>query len=219
MKQVKHHRSHIRKGILIGASVTLMSVSFMVTYFFSPLEAQQNQESSAFIANARKQIGITTQYDGSYRKIPYPGGDVPQHIGVCTDVVIRAFRSQGIDLQQLVHEDMVRHFDNYPSQKIWGLRAPDKNIDHRRVPNLVTFFSRKGSLISRSPRPRDLKPGDIVTWMLPGNLPHIGIVSDLKAPHTDRFLIIHNIGSGVREEDMLLHFPITGQFRYPIQNE
>lgn len=110
----------------------------------------------------------------------YPNGDIPSYFGVCTDVIIRTYRKIGIDLQKEVHEDMLKEFDSYPSKRIWGLTKPDKNIDHRRVPNLQIFFSRKGKIVPITKNPDDYLPGDIVTWMLKGNLPHIGIVSDKK---------------------------------------
>jgi uncharacterized protein YijF (DUF1287 family) len=154
-------------------------------------------------------------YDGSYFVIAYPNGDVPAHLGVCTDVVIRSFRALGIDLQQAVHEDIRRDFTAYPSRRIWGLDRPDPNIDHRRVPNLQVFFSRNGDVLPVSRRPADYRPGDLVTWLLPGRLPHIGIVSGRFAGSGDRRLIVHNIGAGPRLEDVLFRFPITGHYRYP----
>lgn len=153
------------------------------------------------------------RYDGRYFAIDYPGGDVPAGLGVCTDVVIRSYRRLGIDLQQLVHEDMKRHFALYPSKRIWGLSATDPNIDHRRVPNLQVFFSRHGQVLATSNNPQDYQPGDLVTWMLPGNLPHIGIVSDNKAA-SGNLMVVHNIGQGPVEDDSLLRFPITGHYRY-----
>jgi hypothetical protein len=151
-------------------------------------------------------------YDGSYRRIDYPGGDVPENIGVCTDVVIRTYRVLGIDLQQLVHEDMKASFSEYP--KIWGLERPDSNIDHRRVPNLQTFFRRHGTNLPTSQDAADYEPGDLVTWMLPRNLPHIGIVVNKRSRDGKRPLIVHNIGAGPKAEDMLFEYPITGHFRY-----
>lgn len=161
-------------------------------------------------AIARTKVSVT--YDGSYRKISYPGGDVPDNIGVCTDVVIRAYRKLGIDLQKNVHIDMKANFNVYP--KKWGLKRPDTNIDHRRVPNLQTFFSRKGRKLSVSENPLNYQPGDLVTWNLPGNLPHIGIVTDKKSEDGLRPLIVHNIGSGPVLEDMLFSYKITGRYRY-----
>ncbi len=151
-------------------------------------------------------------YDGSYRAIAYPMGDVPDNIGVCTDVVVRSYRKVGIDLQQRVHEDMKENFSLYP--KIWGLTRPDANIDHRRVPNLQTFFERKGTSLPVSRDVKNYKAGDLVTWMLPGNLPHIGIVSDRKVRGTARPMILHNIGRGPKEDDILFQYPITGHYRY-----
>lgn len=151
-------------------------------------------------------------YDGSYRKIPYPNGDVPENIGVCTDVVIRAYRKLNIDLQKEVHEDMKPNFSKYP--KIWGLKTTDTNIDHRRVPNLQVFFTRKGITLPVTDTPEDYKPGDIVTWMLPGNLPHIGIVVNKKSADGKRYKIVHNIGGGQVLEDMIFDYTITGHYRY-----
>ncbi len=155
-------------------------------------------------------------YDGSYRKIPYPNGDVPRNIGVCTDVVIRAYRKLNIDLQKEVHEDMKPNFSEYP--KIWGLKETDTNIDHRRVPNLQVFFSRKGATLPVTNNPKNYKPGDIVTWMLPNNLPHIGIVVNKKSADGKRYKIVHNIGGGQVLEDMLFDYTITGHYRYKKAN-
>ena len=151
-------------------------------------------------------------YDGSYRSIDYPRGDVPDHIGVCTDLVVRAYRRLGIDLQKDLHEDMRRDFRAYP--RIWGLARPDPNIDHRRVPNLKRFFERKGKVLPASDDPKDYAAGDLVTWVLPGNLPHIGIVIHRRSHDGERPLIVHNIGRGPEVEDALFRYPITGQYRY-----
>jgi uncharacterized protein len=151
-------------------------------------------------------------YDGSYRQIDYPGGDVPDNRGVCTDVVIRVYRALHIDLQKRVHEDMARHFSEYPQS--WGLSRPDSNIDHRRVPNLQTFFRRHGTVLPQSRTPADYLPGDLVTWMLPGNLPHIGIVINGLSADGKRPLIVHNIGNGPEIDDILFAFPISGHYRY-----
>jgi uncharacterized protein YijF (DUF1287 family) len=164
------------------------------------------------VAAAIQQVGRGTRYDGAYRRIPYPMGDVPPEVGVCTDVVIRAYRAVGVDLQQRVHEDMRAAFAAYP--KAWGLSRPDPNIDHRRVPNLQRFFTRRGAARPRSSDPADYQAGDLVTWMLPGNLPHIGVVSDRRSADGRRPLIVHNIGRGPQIEDMLFAYPITGQYRY-----
>lgn len=153
-------------------------------------------------------------YNGAYVAIDYPNGDVPANTGVCTDVLIRAYRSIGADLQQLVHEDMALHFSLYPSRRIWGLTRPDKNVDHRRVPNLQTFFTRNGQTLTVSANAVDYQTGDIVTWKLAGNLPHIGIVSEQKSPATGNPLIVHNIGQGPKLDDMLFDYPVTGHYRY-----
>lgn len=167
--------------------------------------------AAALAIAARKQIGVTVSYDPTYTRIPYPRGDVPESRGVCTDVVIRAFRTQGIDLQQRVHEDMRANFETYPRK--WGLHRPDSNIDHRRVPNLQTWFARQGWSVAVTDRAEDYRAGDLVTWMLPGNLPHIGIVSERKTLLRGVPLIIHNIGRGTREDDILFDYRITGHYR------
>ena len=169
--------------------------------------------STSLTAAALERTQHAIQYDGSYHVIPYPMGDVPNNIGVCTDVIIRSYRAVGIDLQERVHKDMHRDFSAYPHN--WGLRKPDSNIDHRRVPNLQTFFTRHGNTLATSQEALDYKPGDLVTWMLPGNLPHIGIVTDKFVQGTHRPLIVHNIGHGPRLEDVLFQFEITGHYRYP----
>lgn len=167
-------------------------------------------DATQLVAAARSQIGVTTHYDGSYRKLAYPGGDVPKMTGVCCDVIVRALRDQKIDLQQWVHEDMNRSFKDYPQN--WGLKKPDSNIDHRRVPNLACFFRRSGWALDVSTNATDYLPGDIVTWKLANGLPHIGIVSNKKTP-TGTPLVIHNIGGGTQEEDVLFGFTINGHFR------
>jgi len=164
------------------------------------------------VAAAVDQTTRPVRYDGAYRRIPYPMGDVPADTGVCTDVVIRAYRALGIDLQQRVHEDMRAAFGAYP--RAWGMAHPDPNIDHRRVPNLQTFFRRRGAALTRSDDPEGYAAGDLVTWMLPGHLPHIGVVIDRRSPDGRRPLVVHNIGRGPEVEDMLVKFPITGHFRY-----
>lgn len=153
-------------------------------------------------------------YDGSYIQISYPNGDIPSHIGVCSDVVIRSYRKIGIDLQELLHEDMRENFSSYPSKRIWGLSSPDTNIDHRRVPNLQLFFSRHGTELQITANGQDYNAGELVTWMLPGNLPHIGIVTSRKSSDGKRPLIVHNIGQGPVLEDMLFSYKITGHYQY-----
>ncbi|MGE8499625.1 MAG: DUF1287 domain-containing protein [Pseudomonas sp.] len=169
-------------------------------------------QRDVLVVSAREQVGVTLSYDAAYRRLPYPGGDVPQNTGVCTDVVIRALRQQGLDLQQAVHQDMRAHFNQYP--KNWGLSRPDTNIDHRRVPNLMTWFKRQGWALTKGQQAADYQAGDIVTWDLGRGLTHIGIVSDRKASDGTP-LVLHNIGRGTQEEDILFAFTVTGQYRIP----
>jgi uncharacterized protein YijF (DUF1287 family) len=195
-----------RKPTLPGAG--LISLSLLVNTGFAG--SFEQDIVTAAIDRTKK----TIVYDGSYISIPYPNGDVPANIGVCTDVVIRSYRALGIDLQRLVHEDMAGHFSAYPSKRIWGLTRPDRNIDHRRVANLQTFFSRHGERRPVSDSAEDYAPGDLVTWMLPGNLPHIGIVSDQVSSLSANPLVVHNIGAGPSLDDMLFKYRITGHYRY-----
>lgn len=188
----------------------LILIALLLAGGGSPVLAQtapaQVTAETALVTAARGQVGVTTQYDPAYTRLDFPGGDVPVQRGVCTDVVIRALReSAGIDLQLAVNRDMKARFASYP--KNWGLKRPDANIDHRRVPNLIAFLDHLGARISG-----DYLPGDIVTSVLPGNLPHVMIVSDRPAP-SGRPLVIHNIGRGAREEDMLTAYSETGHFR------
>jgi uncharacterized protein len=166
------------------------------------------------VAAAIERTHHVVRYDASYVRIRYPGGDVPEDTGVCTDEVIRVYRVLGIDLQKEVHEDMLQNFSFYPHN--WNSRSarPDSNIDHRRVPNLIVFFRRRGRSLPISNHVEDYSPGDIVTWDLGGNVPHIGIVVDRKGPQTGRFMIVHNIGEGPKMEDVLFNWKITGHFRY-----
>ncbi len=161
---------------------------------------------------AEAQVGVTTIYDPAYVRLDYPNGDVPIERGTCTDVVVRAFRAVGIDLQVRVHEDMEKNFTLYP--KDWGLTAPDANIDHRRVQNLATYFTRMGKRIGADDIDEHFKPGDIVTWQLGSWMQHIGIVSTKKVKGTNRYDIVHNIGAGTRIEDALHGFPIIGHYRW-----
>jgi uncharacterized protein YijF (DUF1287 family) len=191
---------------------------FLAVIFFSlatlPVYAE-NFDAARLVAAAEQQVGVTVHYDGAYRRMPYPNGDVPPETGVCSDVIIRAYRALGVDLQQRVHEDMKAHFALYP--KTWGLTKPDSNIDHRRVPNLQVFFKRYGQSLPVSNRGDDYLPGDIVTWNLAAPakmIPHIGIVSTSRSVDSARPLIVHNIGSGVKVEDILFEYKVTGHYRY-----
>ena len=168
-------------------------------------------EPSRLTAAARDQVGVTVTYDPTYVPLEFPGGDLPRDRGVCTDVVIRALRDAwGIDLQLAVNRDMKAEFAAYPA--LWGLTRPDRNIDHRRVPNLQTFLARIGAEVPLTDGPTPYLPGDIVTWTLPGNLAHIGIVSDRRTADGTP-LILHNIGAGAKEEDILFAYPMTGHYR------
>jgi uncharacterized protein YijF (DUF1287 family) len=171
------------------------------------------QNAATVVASARTQVGVTLHYDPAYARIPYPMGDVPMDRGVCADVLVRGFRAAGVDLQQLVHEDMRAHFSAYPHA--WGLREPDSNIDHRRVPNLETFFRRRGFALPISTTAHDYRAGDVVSWRLPNGLAHIGLVSDRQVPDgSGRPLVIHNIGAGTQEEDVLFAWTQVGHFRW-----
>jgi uncharacterized protein YijF (DUF1287 family) len=153
-------------------------------------------------------------YTPDYVKLKYPNGDVPAKTGVCTDVIIRAYRKLNIDLQKEVHEDMAANFTKYPNLKKWGLKTTDKNIDHRRVPNLEVFFGRKGKTLSITQNANDYKTGEIVTWMIHDKLPHIGIITHLKSEDGKRNLIVHNVGNGQVLEDCLFSYTIVGHFQY-----
>ena len=174
----------------------------------------QQQFLKRFVAAAIERTHHTVRYDPAYVRIPYPGGDVPQDTGVCTDEIIRSYRAVGIDLQKEVHEDMVQNFSAYPRNWRWLLARPDSNIDHRRVPNLMVFFQRKGQALPISSRIEDYSPGDIVSWDLGGGVPHIGIVVDQRSPLSGRYMIVHNIGQGPKMEDVLFNWKITGHYRY-----
>lgn len=197
----------VRAGFLLAATIAVIAPHTSVA------QQQSFPAAQRLITAAIERTDHRVIYDGSYRVLAYPGGDVPDDIGVCTDLVIRAYRAGlGIDLQKEVHEDMLRAFADYP--QIWGLNRPDRNIDHRRVPNLEMFFARHGRSIPASRDADDYRPGDLVTWRLPGNLPHIGVVTDRRSPDGKRPLIAHNIGRGPQLEDMLFGYPITGHYRY-----
>lgn len=186
----------------------LYSLGFL---FFLALQTQNSFEQK--LANAA--IKLTKDkvvYNGIYVSIPYPNGDVPKGQGVCTDVIIRAYRKLGIDLQKEVHEDMKSNFSKYP--KTWGLKNTDTNIDHRRVPNLEIFFSRKGQKLTVTKNPSNYKTGEIVTWIINDKMPHIGIITHLKSRDGKRFLIVHNVGGGQVLEDCLFIYKIVGHYKY-----
>ncbi len=171
-----------------------------------------SQVKDTLSVSALKLTEQEVTYDPGYFSIDYPNGDIPSDKGVCTDVIIRAYRLIGIDLQKDIHEDMKTNFDKYP--KDWGLKRPDKNIDHRRVPNLMTLFERKGTVKAITKNPEDYSPGDIVCWNLGGGVTHIGIVVHLRSDDGLRYLIVHNIGAGQVIEDCLFDFEIIGHYKY-----
>lgn len=186
---------------------------------FSPTIAKpkltniENESIKKLLESAVEQTKITKGYDPAYVILPYPNGDVPIETGVCSDVVIRSFRKAGVDLQKEIHEDMSKNFGSYP--KKWGLKAADSNIDHRRVPNLQTFFTRKGKSLQITEKADDYKPGDVVAWDLDGKgLTHIGLVSNIWSETTKRYLIIHNIGGGTQAEDRIFDWKVIGHYRY-----
>ena len=173
----------------------------------------KSEEIKKLLESAVEQTNLTKNYDPAYVVIPYPNGDIPIEKGVCTDVVIRAFRKAGVDLQTEVHEDMMANFAVYP--KKWNLPKPDTNIDHRRVPNLQTFFTRRGKSLPINDNAEDYKPGDVVAWDLDGKgMTHIGLVSNIYNESTKRYLIIHNIGGGTQAEDRIFDWKIIGHYRY-----
>ena len=192
-------------------AIVIVSAVFL---FQTIASAGWNVDLTKLISSARSQVGVTKSYDSQYRVLSYPNGDVPVETGVCTDVLIRALRVQGIDLQKEVHEDMKSNFEKYPKQ--WGLKKTDTNIDHRRVPNLMTFFKRRGFEQAMSNETADYKAGDIVCWNLGGGITHIGIVSD-RTTTSGTPLILHNIGGGAQEEDILFGYKIIGHYRIKVR--
>jgi uncharacterized protein YijF (DUF1287 family) len=174
-----------------------------------------HQEFTArLVAAAIERTHHPARYVSAYVRIPYPDGDVPADTGVCTDEIVRSYRAVGVDLQKEVHEDMAQNFAAYPNKRRWLLVHPDSNIDHRRVPNLMVFFQRKGESLPITAKPADYAPGDLVTWDLGGGVPHIGIVVDQKSRWSGRYMIVHNIGEGPKMEDVLFNWKITGHYRY-----
>ncbi|MBN3860531.1 DUF1287 domain-containing protein [Neisseriaceae bacterium PsAf] len=203
---------------LISLVSCLANISKKTTYigilllFYHNIFAQNPQPNP--LAKGAESLPVSVKYVPDYVEISYPNGDVPQNTGVCTDVIIRAYRQIGIDLQQKVHEDIKANFNDYPSQRIWGLNQPDTNIDHRRVPNLEIFFARNGTLKPITLDSKDYTPGDIVSWRLHNGLPHIGIVVHQKSQDGKRYLIKHNIGYGQVIEDVLFKWKINGHYQY-----
>ena len=207
----KSHRPLYYAAILfISVIITIM----MIWNSTHPLKTipLKSPKIQAVIDSAIEQTGVTTSYDPSYVRIPYPDGDVASNTGVCSDVVIRAFRKAGVDLQVKVHEDMSANFAVYPHQ--WGLTRPDSSIDHRRVPNLMTYFKRQGKSVPITLNAADYHPGDVVAWDFGSGKTHIGLISNRRNPKTSRFLIVHNAGMGTRLEDRMFDWPIIGHYRH-----
>ncbi len=199
-------------GLMLAAGLTCLTGATPEQVEAARQRLPQDDTFSTKLAHAAlDRTKHTVRYEPAYLKLPYPGGDVPADTGVCTDEVIRSYRALGLDLQKLVHEDMKANFSAYP--KNWGLSRPDPNIDHRRVPNLKTFFKRRGASLPVTDKPEDYKPGDLITCTVPPHLPHIAIV--VPAPDGGpRPWIVHNIGSGPQMEDRLFEFPLTGHYRW-----
>lgn len=196
----------------LGATVAATAHPLLPVHAARTTDTLPERWALKLIKAGRAQIGVTVEYDGAYEAIAFPGGDIPRERGVCTDVIIRAYRDAfDFDLQRAVNADMKRNFRAYPNR--WGLKRPDRNIDHRRVPNLRTFFRRQNGEISGAINPTAFRPGDLVTQVIGGRLPHIGIVSDRIAP-SGRPFFIHNIGAGTLEQDVIASFPITGHYRF-----
>lgn len=180
----------------------------------TPGSASRQEFTRRLVAAAIERTHHSVRYVPDYVRIPYPGGDVPADTGVCTDEIIRSYRAVGVDLQKEVHEDMVKNFSDYPRKWRWLRAHTDSNIDHRRVPNLMVFFQRKGESLPITTKAEDYIPGDLVTWDLSSGVPHIGIVVDHKSPGSGHFMIVHNIGEGPKMEDVLFNWKITGHYRY-----
>jgi uncharacterized protein len=208
--------SFVRLALLMLLPVLglLASARLEVTQSNSISESHRREFLKQLVAAAIERTHHVVRYDPAYVRISYPGGDVPADTGVCTDEIIRSYRRVGVDLQKEVHEDMVRNFGVYPRSWRWLLSRPDPNIDHRRVPNLMVFFARKGESLSLSGRADDYTPGDLVTWDLGGGVPHIGVVVDQKSATSGRYMLVHNIGQGPRMEDVLVNWKVTGHYRY-----
>lgn len=191
----------------------LLALLLILIVLIGAAAAEPSDFGARLSGAAIEQTKAKVVYDSSYRMLAYPGGDVPADRGVCSDVVIRAFRAVGIDLQKHVHEDMTAHFSAYPA--LWGLVRPDSNIDHRRVPNIETYLTRAGASLPLSLRADDFEAGDIVAWNLRGGagfLPHVGVVTD-RIGVSGWPLVVHNIGAGPEIEDVLFLWPMTGHYR------
>ncbi len=199
---------------IIGGRIVLGWALCQIALAQSAMPVSRAEFTRRLVAAAVERTRHPVRYVSGYVHIPYPGGDVPADTGVCTDEIIRAYRAVGVDLQKEVHEDMAANFDLYRSKTRYHARRTDTNIDHRRVPNLMIFFERKGQSLPVTDRKADYAPGDLVTWDLGGNVPHIGMVVNHKSPSSGRYLVVHNIGEGPMMEDVLFDWKITGHYRY-----
>lgn len=204
-------RMRMQRGMRRAAFWVTMAA--LATAQAGPVAVRRGDFTRRLVEAALERTHHRVRYVSEYVRIPYPGGDVPADTGVCTDEIIRSYRAVGVDLQKEVHEDMLRDFSAYPNQRRWRRSRPDANIDHRRVPNLMVFFQRQGETLEITNQGRDYQPGDLVTWDLGANVPHIGIVVNQKSP-SGRFMVVHNIGQGPRMEDVLFNWKITGHYRY-----
>ncbi|WP_395044927.1 DUF1287 domain-containing protein [Flavobacterium sp.] len=203
------------KLLILPTSFLILFLNCKKVEDFSLLENKNPTSFQEKLSNAAISIvDSSVEYDPSYISIKYPNGDVPKNKGVCTDVIIRAYRKLNIDLQKEVHEDLKANFSKYLNLKKWGLKKPDTNIDHRRVPNLEIFFTRKGEKLVVTKNPNDYKTGEIVTWMIGKKLPHIGIVTNKKSEDGNRPLLVHNVGGGQVLEDCLFNYDIVGHYKY-----
>jgi uncharacterized protein YijF (DUF1287 family) len=222
---------HVRRAIVLGLSAALLAATLsgcgpqpsaesggevapsrVETAGAPPVRDRASARAHLLADAAAAQVGRTTIYDPAYVVLAYPGGDVPIERGVCTDVVVRAMRALDVDMQVAVHEDMSRAWSAYPHS--WGLKKPDPSIDHRRVPNLRVYFTREGKALPVTANAIDYQPGDIVTWELSPGIGHTGVVSSRRSDDGQRFLIVHNIGSGAKSQDVLFDYRITGHYRW-----
>ena len=212
-----HYNCPMRRA---RTAATWLTIAFVLCASGAPQSSlpsapfSREQFTRRLVAAAIERTHHSVRYVSEYIRIPYPGGDVPAGTGVCTDEIIRSYRAVGVDLQKEVHGDMLQNFAAYPNKRRWLLAHPDANIDHRRVPNLMVFFQRKGQSLPLTNRAEDYEPGDLVTWDLGGNVPHIGIVVDQKSRWIGRYMMVHNIGEGPKMEDVLFNWKITGHYRY-----
>jgi len=199
-----------RLALLFAFVATVISVAET-----RPASRNQQQEFlDKLVTAAIERTNHSVKYVSAYVHLDYPGGDVPADTGVCSDEIIRAYRAVGVDLQKEVHEDMVKNWSEYPPKSKWHQEHPDPSIDHRRVPNLMVFFSRKGASLPISSRAEDYSPGDMVTWDLGGDVPHIGMLVNVKSKESGRLLVVHNIGQCPKMEDVLFRWKVTGHYRY-----